>query len=127
MDVFDIIVTVLVLAGSAVFEASRKKKGKAVRPEKELSQEPESDVIDWMPEVESEVLEWMPVPESVPDNHQVVNPLNDSVSVAEPVRKASPSVKRSSPVVVEENNEADKERIDARKLVIYSEIMKTKF
>lgn len=123
MDIFDIIVTVLVLAGSAVFEASRKKKGKAVRPEKELSQEPESDVIEWMPEVESEVLECMPVP----DNHQVVNPLNDSVSVAEPVRKASPSVKRTSPVVVEENNETEKEEIDPKKLVIYSEIMKTKF
>lgn len=123
MDIFDIIVTVLVLAGSAVFEASRKKKGKAVRPEKELSQEPESDVIEWMPEVESEVLECMPVP----DNHQVVNPLNDSVSVAEPVRKASPSVRRTSPVVVEENNETEKDEIDPKKLVIYSEIMKTKF
>lgn len=127
MDVVDIIVAVLVLAGSAVVEVAKRKRGRTEKPVREILQDPESEFMEWFPELESDDPELMPEPESVRDNHQFGSPVQDVVFVEEPVKKESPSLKRTSPAVVEEKIEADKERIDARKLVICSEIMKTKF
>ena len=53
----------------------------------------------------------------------------EPVSEEEPVREPSPAVKPASAItpVPEEKEVRKDERIDPKKLVIYSEIMKTKF
>lgn len=105
MDIYEIITAVLVLLGSAVVELFRKKRGVSARPVEEVT----------APDEDMEVI-----------HVEVKEPETTPVMVQESVRKTVPSV-RKAPAAVEELTETEKEEIDPKKLVIYSEIMKTKF
>lgn len=88
-----------------------------VRQIKDLFEMEENDLTD---EIEDDV---------EPEPKFVVNPVVEFLEKVEPqvVKPAAPAQKkRTAPILMEEKDNKKKEKIDPKKLVLYSEIMKPK-
>jgi len=113
---FILLPVILKLVGNKLEKAGQPEKAKAVRDfiEEHL------EVEKWIEEAEDEAeQEERPVPQPV-----AACPKSVEIPVVKPDVKAKPVRK---PLLLEEEPSKKREKIDPRKLVIYSEIMKPKF
>lgn len=96
-----------------------------VRQIKELFEMEENDLTDEIEDdVEPEIGDYVE-----PEPKFVVNPVVEFLEKVEPqvVKPAAPAQKkRTAPILMEEKDNKKKEKIDPKKLVLYSEIMKPK-
>lgn len=96
-----------------------------VRQIKELFEMEENDLTDEIEDdVEPEIGDYVE-----PEPKFVVNPVIEFLEKVEPqvVKPAAPAQKkRTAPILMEEKDNKKKEKIDPKKLVLYSEIMKPK-
>ena len=138
----DIIITVLALALGLGFKVIEKKLKSAGKPAKagrfkelaDLFGEDGSEVFP--PVIPSEDTEEFPMAPVAPDDEQsgqvivprpvVVEPVAP-VPVVAPVEEAPRSVKPVNAPILQEEEPEQKERIDQKKLIVYSEIMKPKY
>lgn len=138
----DIIITVLALALGLGFKVIEKKLKSAGKPAKagrfkelaDLFGEEGAEVFP--PLAPSEDLEEFPMEAVAPDAEQsrrvsvpkpvVIEPVAPAPVVA-PVEEAPRSVKPVNAPILQEEEPEQKERIDPKKLIVYSEIMKPKY
>lgn len=138
----DIIITVLALALGLGFKVIEKKLKSAGKPAKvgrfkelaDLFGEEGAEVFP--PVAPSEDPEEFPMGPVVPDAEQsrpvsvpkpvVIEPVAPAPVVA-PVEEAPRSVKPVNAPILQEEEPEQKERIDPKKLIVYSEIMKPKY
>ena len=138
----DIIITVLALALGLGFKVIEKKLKSAGKPAKagrfeelaDLFGEDGSEVFP--PVIPSEDTEEFPMAPVTPDDEQsgqvivprpvVVEPVAP-VPVVAPVEEAPHSVEPVNTPILHEEEPEQKERIDPKKLIVYSEIMKPKY
>lgn len=138
----DIIITVLALALGLGFKVIEKKLKSAGKPAKagrfkelaDLFGEDGSEVFP--PVIPSEDTEEFPMAPVAPDDEQsgqvivprpvVVEPVAP-VPVVAPVEEAPRSVEPVNTPILQEEEPEQKERIDPKKLIVYSEIMKPKY
>lgn len=138
----DIIITVLALALGLGFKVIEKKLKSAGKPAKvgrfkelaDLFGEEGAEVFP--PVVPSEDPEEFPMEAVAPDAEQsrqvsvpkpvVIEPVAPAPVVA-PVEEAPRSVKPVNAPIHQEEEPEQKERIDPKKLIVYSEIMKPKY
>ena len=138
----DIIITVLALALGLGFKVIEKKLKSAGKPAKvgrfkelaDLFGEEGAEVFP--PVVPSEDPEEFPMEAVAPDAEQsrqvsvpkpvVIEPVAPA-PVAAPVEEAPRSVKPVNAPILQEEEPEQKERIDPKKLIVYSEIMKPKY
>lgn len=138
----DIIITVLALALGLGFKVIEKKLKSAGKPAKagrfkelaDLFGEEGAEVFP--PVVPSEDPEEFPMEPVAPDAEQsrqvsvpkpvVIEPVAPAPVVA-PVEEAPRSVKPVNAPILQEEEPEQKERIDPKKLIVYSEIMKPKY
>ena len=138
----DIIITVLALALGLGFKVIEKKLKSAGKPAKagrfkelaDLFGEDGSEVFP--PVIPSEDTEELPMAPVAPDDEQsgqvivprpvVVEPVAP-VPVVAPVEEAPRSVEPVNTPILQEEEPEPKERIDPKKLIVYSEIMKPKY
>lgn len=96
-----------------------------VRRIKDLFEMEENDLTDEIEDdVEPEIGDY-----AEPEPKFVVNPVVEFLEKVEPqvVKPAAPAQKkRTAPILMEEKDNKKKEKIDPKKLVLYSEIMKPK-
>jgi hypothetical protein len=96
-----------------------------VRQIKDLFEMEENDLTDEIEDdVEPEIGDYVE-----PEPKFVVNPVIEFLEKVEPqvVKPAAPAQKkRTAPILMEEKDNKKKEKIDPKKLVLYSEIMKPK-
>lgn len=96
-----------------------------VRQIKDLFEMEENDLTDEIEDdVEPEIGDYVE-----PEPKFVVNPVVEFLEKVEPqvVKPAAPAQKkRTAPILMEEKDNKKKEKIDPKKLVLYSEIMKPK-
>lgn len=96
-----------------------------VRQIKDLFEMEENDLTDEIEDdVEPEIGDY-----AEPEPKFVVNPVIEFLEKVEPqvVKPAAPAQKkRTAPILMEEKDNKKKEKIDPKKLVLYSEIMKPK-
>lgn len=96
-----------------------------VRQIKDLFEMEENDLTDEIEDdVEPEIGDYVE-----PEPKLVVNPVVEFLEKVEPqvVKPAAPAQKkRTAPILMEEKDNKKKEKIDPKKLVLYSEIMKPK-
>lgn len=96
-----------------------------VRQIKELFEMEENDLTDEIEDdVEPEIGDYVE-----PEPKFEVNPVIEFLEKVEPqvVKPAAPAQKkRTAPILMEEKDNKKKEKIDPKKLVLYSEIMKPK-
>lgn len=96
-----------------------------VRQIKDLFEMEENDLTDEIEDdVEPEIGDYVE-----PEPKFVVNPVIEFLEKVEPqvVKPAAPAQKkRTAPILIEEKDNKKKEKIDPKKLVLYSEIMKPK-
>lgn len=96
-----------------------------VRQIKDLFEMEEDDLTDEIEDdVEPEIRDYVE-----PEPKFEVNPVIESLERVEPqvVKPAAPAQKkRTAPILMEEKDNKKKEKIDPKKLVLYSEIMKPK-
>ena len=138
----DIIITVLALALGLGFKVIEKKLKSAGKPAKagrfkelaDLFGEEGAEVFP--PVVSSEDPEEFPMEAVAPDAEQsrqvsvpkpVVIEQVAPVPVVAPVEEAPRSVKPVNAPILQEEEPEQKERIDPKKLIVYSEIMKPKY
>lgn len=107
----DIIITALALAAGLIFKLIEKKLKSA---------KTFGDVVSESPFVEQAV-----ELDDEPDENLSFEPVAEPVVIQEAPRIVTPAVTKA-PVVMEEPK-PEKEKIDPKKLVIYSEIMKPKY
>ena len=138
----DIIITVLALALGLGFKVIEKKLKSAGKPAKagrfkelaDLFGEDGSEVFP--PVIPSEDTKEFPMAPVAPDDEQsgqvivprpvVVEPVAP-VPVVAPVEEAPRSVEPVNTPILQEEEPEQKERIDPKKLIVYSEIMKPKY
>lgn len=138
----DIIITVLALALGLGFKVIEKKLKSAGKPAKagrikelaDLFGEEGAEVFP--PVAPSEDPEEFPMGPVAPDAEQsrqvsvpepvVIEPVAPAPVVA-PVEEAPRSVKPVNAPILQEEEPEQKERIDPKKLIVYSEIMKPKY
>ena len=138
----DIIITVLALALGLGFKVIEKKLKSAGKPAKagrfkelaDLFGEEGAEVFP--PVASSEDPEEVPMEAVAPDAEQsrqvsvpkpvVIEPVAPAPVVA-PVEEAPRSVKPVNAPILQEEEPEQKERIDPKKLIVYSEIMKPKY
>lgn len=97
-----------------------------VRQIKDLFEMEENDLTDEIEDdVEPEIGDYVE-----PEPKFEVNPVIEFLEKVEPqvVKPAAPAQKkRTAPILMEEKDNKKKEKIDPKKLVLYSEIMKPKY
>ena len=138
----DIIITVLALALGLGFKVIEKKLKSAGKPAKagrfkefaDLFGEEGAEVFP--PVAPSEDPEEVPMEAVAPDAEQsrqvsvpkpvVIEPVAPAPVIA-PVEEAPRSVKPVNAPILQEEEPEQKERIDPKKLIVYSEIMKPKY
>ena len=120
------IIGLLIAIGAVIFkvvESRLEKSGKSVPTpavQEEESGQPDFDFKGWVREALYDDEETSK-PEAVPDP-EIVKP-----KPAENVVRQTRPVTKKKPVLMEEAPERKGEKIDPKKLVIYSEIMKPKY
>lgn len=138
----DIIITVLALALGLGFKVIEKKLKSAGKPAKSGRFKELADLFGeegaeaFPPVAPSEDPEEFPMGPVAPDAEQsrrvsvpkpvVIEPVAPAPVVA-PVEEAPRSVKPVNAPILQEEEPEQKERIDPKKLIVYSEIMKPKY
>lgn len=121
----DGLITVLIVAAAIIFKVVGKKfdssAGNEVFPP--IPYEPED-----LPSVEENEPAEAPEPQAVKRPSVSERPVFEEAQRALPVKpvQAAASVRPQAPILMEEEPQ-EKEKIDPKKLVIYSEIMKPKY
>ena len=135
-DVMDEIITIVIVAAAIIFKVVSKKLGSAgsgdevfptipVDPDMRNYPETETDMATAEEEFKDPFFRTKPVVDEVvieeAERALPVQPVHKPMAPAKPVE-----VKAQTPIL-EEEQPKQKERIDPKKLIVYSEIMKPKY
>ena len=117
------IFTILVIILPIVFKLIGKKLEQAGKQKAPQSTDNQEQIEDWA-EVLRRHIEAQQMPQEPELPVQVERIIPDVRPVAP---KDKPSVVQPKPVILAEPDEEEKEKIDKKKLILYSEIMKPKY
>lgn len=125
------LVGLLVIVAIYIFKAVNKKLGKAGQlpsdPQEQEMTDPDLDFKRWVAEAMREAGVHAPKPAPAPEMSPAPAPEKVKPS---PVKAPEEKVVRQVPVrkpILTETPEKEKEKIDLRKMIIYSEIMSPKY
>ena len=124
-DVMDEIITIVIIAAAIIFKVVGKKIGSAGSGDEVFPTIPvEPDMMN-VPNAEDDV-------EDIQDPFFRPSPVVDEVVIEEvervlPVTPVKPVEVKAQTPILEEEQPKQKERIDPKKLIVYSEIMKPKY
>ncbi|MBE6237255.1 MAG: hypothetical protein E7116_03750 [Bacteroidales bacterium] len=117
------IFTILIIILPIVFKLIGKKLEQAGQQNAPQSTDNQEQIEDWAEVLRRHIeAQQMPQEPELPVQEERIIP---DVRLVAP--KAKPSVVQPKPVILAEPEEEEKEKIDKKKLILYSEIMKPKY
>ncbi len=124
--IIDIVIAILFIAIPTIFKAIGNKLEKSGKAEKAGKLKKIAQTLSDEDDKEQNFEEWvMEQLENPTEEPVVVQPVVEETIKTQEVKK--PKAKIKAAILLEEDNKKNKEKIDPKKLVIYSEIMNRKF